>query len=110
MTRIVELVKWNGCGTGRAEQLAQTLANGIGFNKVEAMHINDLFSLKNIPLKAVDDAEYYVYYNCHPSSGHRTILYINDEGSISYKVESSGFGLSAMWNEVIVFTVQDKWY
>lgn len=110
MKRILELVKWDSCGIGEAESFAEKAAFHNEFVPLEGGLINDLFKLKNIPLKAIDNQDYYVYYNYHSSSGYKTILYVNDEGQISFKVEKPQGGvLCAFFAEIIVFALTDRW-
>lgn len=109
MKHILELVRWNSMGLGEAEQFAKHISTNNDFFPVDYSIIDNLFQYKNIPLKAIWGHEYYIYYNYHSSSGHHTVLYVNDKGKIDFKVENPVGGvLCAFTAEIVIFTLADK--
>lgn len=108
--RIKELIRWNSCGVGKAEQYAKFLAGDSAFSKINSHELNTLFYSSSTPLKAVDNEEYYIYYNYHSSSGYSTHLYVDDNNEIKYKIDKpNGMVFCAFFSEVIVFTLSNKW-
>jgi hypothetical protein len=111
MKRVLELIRVENMGQGNAELLAQELSADNSFQPVSMYSIKELFMAAGIPLAPLKGHDYYVYYAYHSSSGHRTVLYINDEGQISAKVERPQGGvLCAFWSEIVVFSLTDRFY
>lgn len=110
MKRILELSKFGGCGIGKLEQYINKIIPTGTYGKVSSDTLNEIFLFKGIPLMPIDGYDYYVYYNYHSSSGYKTDIYIDDSGEIAVKVNPpKGMVMCAFWNEIIIFTVTDRW-
>lgn len=108
MAKVIELFRIEPMGKSNAELLAKEISKGNCFEPVPAIEIQSLFDVYKVPLKSVESGLYYVYYNYHCSSGHRSVIYVNDHGRIDYKVIPPDDGvLNAFWSEVVVFTLVD---
>jgi hypothetical protein len=109
MKRVLELIRLEHMGKGNAELLAEELAEDNSFPRVSVSNIRELFLAGGIPLAPLKGHDYYVYYAYHSSSGYKTVLYMSDEGKISFKVERPKGGvLCAFWSEIVVFSLTDS--
>jgi hypothetical protein len=104
--RVLELIRVTNMGQGNAELLAEEICKDNSFEPVSASKIQELFFALRIPLLPIKGHSYYVYYNYHSSSGFKTVLYINDEGQLAFKVERPQGGvLCAFWSEIVIFSL-----
>jgi hypothetical protein len=109
--QVLELIRVTNMGQGSGELLAQELSKENSFEPIGYWGIRELFLSCGIPLEPLKNQEYFVYYAYHSSSGYKTVLYVNDEGVTSFKVERPKGGvLCAFWSEIIVFSMTDKWH
>ena len=106
--KIIELARWNDGSMGKIEE---ALKQEVGIGNIAPINgasVEDIFRHKGLNIKCGDPAKlYYVYFNLHHSSGHRTMFDLTKDNRIKLKViEPKGGSFQAFFTEVVILEIK----